>query len=75
MRRDLEARLSRAIRLSNDANCLALSEACDGAAAGADLVFGVILGTGVGGGLAVNQRVILSANSITGEWGHTRSPG
>lgn len=74
MRRDLEARLSREIRLSNDANCFALSEACDGAAAGAALVFGVILGTGVGGGLVVNQQVILGANSITGEWGHTPLP-
>jgi fructokinase/N-acetylglucosamine kinase len=69
-KRDLEAALRREIRLTNDANCFALSEATDGSAAGADVVFGVILGTGVGGGIVVNGRVLDGPNSITGEWGH-----
>ena len=72
--RDLEARLSRPVRLMNDANCFAISEAADGAGAGADVVFGVILGTGVGGGIVVRGQVLTGANSIAGEWGHNPLP-
>jgi fructokinase len=71
---DLAARLGRPVRLANDANCFALSEATDGAAAGLAVVFGVILGTGVGGGLVVNGRVVTGANAIAGEWGHNPLP-
>lgn len=71
---DLAARLGRAVRLANDANCFALSEATDGAAAGATVVFGVILGTGVGGGIVANGRVLTGANAVTGEWGHNPLP-
>lgn len=74
LKTDLEAALGREIRLSNDANCFTLSEATDGAAAGAGVVFGVILGTGVGGGIVVNGRVLNGANSIAGEWGHSPLP-
>jgi fructokinase len=83
--RDLEARLGRPVRVANDANCFALSEATDGAAApeaqadaGADgrprVVFGVILGTGVGGGVAIDGRVLVGPNGIAGEWGHNPLP-
>jgi fructokinase len=72
--RDLEAALARPVRLANDANCFALSEASDGAAAGADVVFGVILGTGVGGGIVVGGRVLAGPNAIAGEWGHNPLP-
>jgi fructokinase len=72
--RDLEERLDRPVRLMNDANCFALSEASDGAAAGAHVVFGVILGTGVGGGIVVDGKCLLGANLIAGEWGHTPLP-
>lgn len=71
---DLEQLLSRPIRMANDANCFALSEASDGAAAGAEVVFGVILGTGVGGGVVVNGRALDGANAICGEWGHNPLP-
>jgi fructokinase len=71
---DLEAKLGRAVRIANDANCFALSEAVDGAGAGADVVFGVILGTGVGGGLVVGGALVTGANSIAGEWGHNPLP-
>ncbi len=71
---DLAARLERPVRLANDANCFALSEATDGAAAGLPVVFGVILGTGVGGGLVVSGRVVTGANAIAGEWGHNPLP-
>lgn len=74
LQRDLEAALARPTRLANDANCFTLSEAIDGAAAGLDTVFGVILGTGVGGGVAVQRRVLVGANAIAGEWGHTPLP-
>lgn len=74
LRADLEGVLKREIRLANDANCFALSEASDGAAAGADVVFGVILGTGVGGGIVVNGQVLQGANAIAGEWGHNFLP-
>lgn len=72
--RDLEHRLGRPVRLMNDANCFAMSEATDGAAAGAHVVFGVILGTGVGGGIVVDGRCLLGANFIAGEWGHNPLP-
>ena len=74
LRRDLQVLLQREVRLANDANCFALSEATDGAAAGAATVFGVILGTGVGGGLVVHGRVLEGANRIAGEWGHNPLP-
>ncbi len=64
----------RDVRLANDANCLAVSEAADGAAAGAHVVFGVILGTGVGGGIAIDGRVVTGPNAIAGEWGHNPLP-
>jgi fructokinase len=72
--RDLEARLGRPVRIENDANCLALSEAVDGAAAGAGIVLGVILGTGVGGGLVINGTIVRGRNRIAGEWGHNPLP-
>jgi len=72
--KDLEAALGRPVRLENDANCFALSEAVDGAAKGASVVFGVILGTGVGGGIVVDGKVIRGANAIAGEWGHNVLP-
>jgi fructokinase len=71
---DLTDRLSRPVRLANDANCLALSEAADGAAAGHAVVFGVIIGTGTGGGVVVNGRALVGANAIAGEWGHNPMP-
>jgi fructokinase len=71
---DLERRLGRPVRLANDANCLAVSEAFDGAAAGADVVFAVILGTGVGGGVVIGGRVVTGVNAIAGEWGHNPLP-
>ncbi len=74
LREDLQRRLGREVRLANDANCLAVSEAADGAAAGADVVFGVILGTGVGGGIVVRGQVLTGANAIAGEWGHNPLP-
>jgi fructokinase len=67
---DLETVLGRPVRLANDANCFALSEAGDGAGAGAAVVFGVILGTGVGGGIVVDGRPLVGVNAIAGEWGH-----
>ncbi|MBO0766420.1 MAG: ROK family protein, partial [Hyphomicrobiaceae bacterium] len=72
--RDLEARLGRQVRLANDANCFALSEAIDGAAAGAPSVFGVILGTGCGGGLVFGGSLIDGPLGIAGEWGHNPLP-
>ena len=71
---DLEERLGRPVRLANDANCFALSEATDGAAAGCAIVFGVIIGTGTGAGLVVHGRVLVGANAIGGEWGHNPLP-
>ncbi len=71
---DLSKRLARPVRVSNDANCFALSEATDGAGAGGDVVFGVILGTGVGGGIVVNGAVLDGVNGIAGEWGHNPLP-
>jgi fructokinase len=72
--RDLEAALGRDVRLANDADCFALSEAVDGAAAGARSVFGAILGTGVGGGIVIAGRLLAGANAIAGEWGHNPLP-
>jgi fructokinase len=71
---DLLAALGRPVRLANDANCMVLSEAVDGAAAGAKVVFGAILGTGCGGGVVIDGRLIEGANGIAGEWGHTPLP-
>jgi fructokinase len=71
---DLERSLGKRVRLGNDANCLALSEAADGAAAGAPIVFAAILGTGCGGGLVVDGKLIHGANGIAGEWGHNPLP-
>jgi len=71
---DLPQRLGRPVRFANDANCFALSEATDGAAAGAAVVFGVIIGTGTGGGVVVNGHVVTGANAIAGEWGHNPLP-
>jgi fructokinase len=71
---DLETRLGRAVRAANDANCFAISEAADGAGAGFDVVFGVILGTGVGGGIVVHGRPLVGPNLVAGEWGHNPLP-
>ncbi|WAC49848.1 ROK family protein [Asticcacaulis sp. SL142] len=73
-RQDLESALGRPIKLANDANCLALSEAVDGAGAGAGSVFAIIVGTGCGGGLVVNGHLAEGANGIAGEWGHMSLP-
>jgi fructokinase len=72
--RDLADILGRAVRVENDANCFALSEAADGAGAGESVVFGVILGTGCGGGLIVNGRVVVGRHQLAGEWGHNPLP-
>jgi len=74
LQRDIETALGRPTRLANDANCFALSEATDGAGAGIDTVFGVILGTGVGGGIAIRGQILVGANAIAGEWGHNPLP-
>lgn len=74
LREDLAQALGRDVRMANDANCLALSEAVDGAAAGLPVTFAVIVGTGCGGGLAVNGRLIEGANGVGGEWGHIPLP-
>ena len=71
---DIETALNRPVRMSNDANCFALSEAIDGAASGADSVFGVIIGTGTGSGLVIHQKLLSGCNSIAGEWGHNPLP-
>ena len=74
LREDLAALLGRELRVANDANCFALSEAVDGAAVGVDVVFGVIIGTGTGGGVVVHGRVLEGINGISGEWGHNPLP-
>jgi fructokinase len=74
LREDLASALERPVRLENDANCFALSEATDGAGADDDVVFGVILGTGTGGGIVVHGRALWGANAIAGEWGHNQLP-
>ena len=71
---DLERMLKRPVRMANDADCFALSEASDGSAAGLPVIFGVILGTGVGGGIVVNGRLLQGPNAIAGEWGHNPLP-
>jgi len=72
--KDLGGRLKRPIRAANDANCFALSEATDGAAAGREIVFGIIAGTGVGGGVCAHGKVLTGAHAIAGEWGHNPLP-
>lgn len=74
IKQDLERALGREVRMANDADCLALSEASDGAGAGAKNVFAVILGTGVGGGICINGQILRGANAIAGEWGHNPLP-
>ena len=74
LQRDIETALGRPTRLANDANCLALSEATDGAGSAAETVFGVILGTGVGGGISIRRQILAGANAIAGEWGHNTLP-
>jgi len=74
LKQDLEAALGRIVRMANDADCLAVSEAADGAAAGARSVFAVILGTGVGGGIVIDGRLLSGPNAIAGEWGHNPLP-
>ena len=74
LKTDLEARLARPVRIANDANCFALSEASDGAASGAEVDFGVIIGTGTGAGIVVDGRVLNGRNAIAGEWGHNPLP-
>ena len=74
LQRDLAARLGQPLRLANDANCLALSEATDGAGQGAPVVFAAILGTGCGAGIAVHGRVLIGPNGLAGEWGHNPLP-
>ncbi|MGD8631444.1 MAG: ROK family protein, partial [Gammaproteobacteria bacterium] len=74
LRRDLEVMLQRPLRFANDADCFTLSEATDGAARNAAVVFGVILGTGTGGGICVNGKLLAGPNAITGEWGHNPLP-
>ena len=71
---DMAEALQRPVRVANDANCFALSEAADGAGSGKQVVFGVILGTGVGGGIAVNAGILMGPNAIAGEWGHNPLP-
>jgi fructokinase len=72
--KDVSAALQRPVRAANDANCFALSEATDGAAAGREIVFGIIAGTGVGGGICVGGKVLTGAHAIAGEWGHNPLP-
>ena len=74
LKQDLERAIGREVRLENDANCFALSEATDGAGAGVSVVFGVILGTGVGGGIVVHGKLLTGPNAIAGEWGHNPLP-
>ncbi len=74
MQQDLEARLSRPVRIANDANCFAVSEATDGAGRDAGIVFGVIIGTGTGAGICINKQPLLGCNAIGGEWGHNPLP-
>lgn len=74
LQKDLEQHLQRDIRIANDADCFTLSEATDGAAAHANTVFGVILGTGVGGGIVINRTHLSGPNAIAGEWGHNPLP-
>ena len=75
LKADLEAALGQPVWLANDADCFTLSEAVDGVGSGANLVFGVILGTGCGGGIVAHKRLLVGPNAITGEWGHNPLPG
>ena len=72
--KDLSSALGREVRLANDANCFALSESVDGAGVGAEIVFGVIIGTGTGGGIAIRRKILTGVNAIAGEWGHNPIP-
>lgn len=74
LHKDLQQTLNREVRIANDANCFAVSEATDGAAAGAHIVFGVIIGTGTGGGICIDGQAVIGANAIGGEWGHNPLP-
>lgn len=74
LHKDLQQALNREVRIANDANCFAVSEATDGAAAGAHIVFGVIIGTGTGGGICIDGQAVIGANAIGGEWGHNPLP-
>jgi predicted NBD/HSP70 family sugar kinase len=74
LQQNLERALSRPVRISNDANCLALSEATDGSAAGAEVVFSVIIGSGTGGGVVMHGKVVTGPNAVAGEWGHNPLP-
>ena len=74
LKKDLEKKLNRSVNLENDANCFALSESVDGAGRGKKVVFGVIIGTGVGGGIVINKKILTGINSIAGEWGHIGLP-
>jgi len=74
LHKDLESVLNRPVRIANDANCFTLSEAVDGAAKDYDVVFGVIIGTGTGGGITVNKHMLVGQNAIAGEWGHNALP-
>lgn len=74
LKQDLEKALNREVRIENDANCFVVSEATDGAGAGQDVVFGVIIGTGCGGGFYINGKIVTGANAIGGEWGHNPLP-
>lgn len=74
LKKDLQSKLNREVRIANDADCFTLSEACDGAAKDARSVFGVIIGTGVGGGIAINKTLLQGPNGIAGEWGHNPLP-
>ncbi|MDH5435408.1 MAG: ROK family protein [Gammaproteobacteria bacterium] len=74
LKQDLEKNLGREIRITNDANCFALSEASDGAGKDDNVVFGVIVGTGTGGGIVINKKVLIGPNAIAGEWGHNPLP-
>lgn len=74
LQQDIEKTLKREVRIANDANCFVLSEAVDGAAKDVDVVFGVIIGTGTGGGIAVNKHILVGPNAIAGEWGHNALP-
>ena len=74
MLQDLETRLSRPVRIANDANCFAVSEATDGAGRDAPIVFGVIIGTGTGAGICINRQPLIGCNAISGEWGHNPLP-
>ena len=74
LQQDVEKKLNRKVRMANDANCFVLSEAMDGSAKNFDVVFGVIIGTGTGGGITVNKKLLVGPNAIAGEWGHNPLP-